>query len=137
MPKDKTKAAAPIEELPLEKINTVFNSKLTDLENKVIRLIPNDDEQRITAREISDIVGVSVRAVYDIVYRSRLKGVPIVADRTQETAGLYIPLTNQARNRGMVSLRREYDEIGKALAGIAGADLDNWTREVGYEPQAI
>lgn len=131
------KPTIPGKKLSAKKINSTKHCNLTDLENKVATLIPKDDEQRITAQEISGIIGISVRSVYDTVYRLRVKGVPVVSDRKQATAGLYIPLTEHARREGMVALRREYSEIEKALNGIAEADLNEWSKVVKYEPTAV
>lgn len=137
MPKDKQKVAAPVEELPLEKTNTIPNSRLSGLENKVVRLIPHDDDRRISGNEIAQMLGIDRRKITTIIASLRLKGVPIIGDRSTNSYGYYIPLTDHARNEGIATLKNELNEIRKVFTSIKNADLDNWIKEVGYEPQAI
>jgi len=69
-------------------------TELTIIEQAVLDLIPLSIERKIAIREISSLIDIDERSVYEVINSLRKKGIPICAIRHGEPT-----------NRGTLSLQ--------------------------------
>ena len=96
---------------------------MTDLEVRLLRLIPVGSERPINTKEIAKLLGIGERAVRDIISHLIVRyRVPIVAKRGINS-GHYIPVNEEERLKGIRELNAQYQAEGKRLNIIITADL--------------
>ncbi|MVX59180.1 HTH domain-containing protein [Streptococcus danieliae] len=96
---------------------------MTDLEVRLLRLIPVGSERPINGKEIAKLLGIGERTVRDIISRLIVRyGVPIVANRGINS-GHYIPANDSERLEGIRELNSQYQAEGKRLGTLISADL--------------
>lgn len=99
---------------------------MTDLEKRVLQLIPIGADNPRQGRYIAMTLQLNIRAVRDIISRLVIKyGVPIVAKRGL-VSGYYIPANEQERLEGIRELNAQYNQEGKRLNVLISADLESY-----------
>ncbi|MBG9368189.1 DNA-binding protein [Streptococcus mitis] len=109
---------------------------MTDIEIRLLRLIPVGSDRPISTQEVTRILEMTERGVRDMVSRLITKyGVPIVAKRGINS-GYYIPRDNLERLEGIRELQAQHQAEGKRLDTLIMADLnrrDELLKEYGNE----
>lgn len=101
---------------------------MTELEQRILRLIPVGASQPRQTRYIADLLGVGIRTVRDNINRLIIRyGVPIVAKRGL-VSGYYIPANDTERLEGIRELKAQYDTEGKRLDVLIKADLESYKK---------
>lgn len=96
---------------------------MTDLELRILRLIPVGADTPRQSRYIADLVGVDIRTLREKVQHLIIRyGIPIVAKRGANN-GYYIPANDSERLEGIRELKAQHDAEGKRLDVLIGADL--------------
>ena len=72
-------------------------SQLTTLESDVLDVIPSGSEHKIAIRDVSQLIGIDERTVYDVINSLRKKGVPVCAKRSGDDRGYFIAETEEER----------------------------------------
>lgn len=99
---------------------------MTDLELRILRLIPVGASQPRQTRYIAKLLGVDIRTVRDNINRLIIRyGIPIVAKRGP-VSGYYIPANDSERLEGIRELRAQHSNEGKCLDTLIGASLTDW-----------
>lgn len=109
---------------------------MTDIEIRLLRLIPVGSDRPINTNELARILGLDVRRTREIISRLVTKhGVPIVAKRGINS-GHYIPRNDLERLEGIRELQAQHQAEGKRLDTLIMADLnrrDELLEEYGNE----
>lgn len=109
---------------------------MTDIEIRLLRLIPVGSDRPISTQEVTRILEMTERGVRDMVSRLITKyGVPIVAKRGINS-GYYIPRDDLERLEGIKELQAQHQAEGKRLDTLIMADLnrrDELLEEYGNE----
>lgn len=101
---------------------------MTDLELRILRLIPVGANNPRAGRYIAKLLGIDIRTLRENVYRLIVKhGVPIVAKRGL-VSGYYIPANDTERLEGIRELKAQYDTEGKRLDVLIKADLESYKK---------
>lgn len=101
---------------------------MTDLEKRVLRLIPTGTEQPRQGRYIAKLLNIDIRVVRNVISRLIIKyGIPIVAKRGL-VSGYYIPANDTERLEGIRELKAQYDNEGKRLSVLISADLESYKK---------
>ncbi|HEL0677783.1 TPA: DNA-binding protein [Streptococcus equi subsp. zooepidemicus] len=101
---------------------------MTDLELRILRLIPVGANNPRAGRYIAKLVGIDIRTLRENVHRLIVKhGVPIVAKRGL-VSGYYIPANDTERLEGIRELKAQYDTEGKRLDVLIKADLESYKK---------
>lgn len=99
---------------------------MTDLELRILRLIPVGSNQPRQTRYIADLLGLDIRTVRDNINRLITRyGVPIVARRGL-VSGYYIPENDTERLEGIRELRAQHNSEAKRLDALISASLTDW-----------
>lgn len=91
------------EQLALFKLPTIDQQAVkdeTNIERKVLRLLPYGSENPISRSRVADALGVDVRAVSNIIARLTNEGVPIGMDN-----GYYLISTEEELQRTYTNIR--------------------------------
>lgn len=109
---------------------------MTDIEIRLLRLIPVGSDRPINTNELARILGLDVRRTREIISRLITKhGVPIVAKRGINS-GHYIPRNDLERLEGIRELQAQHQAEGKRLDTLIMANLkrrDELLEEYGNE----
>lgn len=98
------------------------------LEKQVLSLMPIGRQRPRPVKEIAQAVGVTDRAVMDIVARLISKyRVPIIGERG-DNHGYYIPADETERLEGLQALKSQTDEQTKRLNVVIYCSLTEWQR---------
>lgn len=102
--------------------------ELSVIEKGVLDLIPNGSERRTSIREISAILDLDERSIYEIVNSLRRKGVPVCAMRNGRISdrGYFIATTEQERVDGLASYKAQVQDMQQLIDHIEDADLSSW-----------
>lgn len=96
---------------------------MTELEERILRLIPVGADNPRAGRYIAKLLGVDIRTLRENVHRLIVRyGIPIVAKRGL-VSGYYIPANDTERLEGIRELKAQYDTEGKRLDVLIKADL--------------
>lgn len=97
---------------------------MTDIEIRLLRLIPVGSERPINAKELTRLLGINERTVRELISRLIIRhGVPIVAKRGI-ISGHYIPLNDTERLEGIKELRSQHQAESKRLDALIMANLN-------------
>ncbi len=99
---------------------------MTELEKRILRLIPVGAAQPRAGRYIAELLGLDIRTLRDHIHRLIvLRGIPIVAKRGL-VSGYYIPANDTERLEGIRELKAQYNTEGKRLDVLISADLESY-----------
>ncbi|MCO8240670.1 DNA-binding protein [Streptococcus suis] len=101
---------------------------MTDIEKRILRLIPVGADSPRPGRYITDLLDLDIRTLRDHIHRLIVRhGVPIVAKRGL-VSGYYIPQNEVERLAGMLPLQKQYDQEHKRIHALLTADLEDWRK---------
>lgn len=105
-------------------------SQLNTLESDVLDVIPSGSEHKIAIREISNLVNVDDRSVYEVINSLRKKGVPVCAKRSGDNGGYFIAETEEERREGLAAYKAQVKDMTKLIDHIESADLEGWRQSL-------
>ncbi len=96
---------------------------MTDLEVRLLRLIPVGSQRPINTKELAKLLGINERTARDIISRLIVRyRIPIVANRGSNS-GHYIPVDDGERLAGIRELQAQHKAEGERLNTLIMADL--------------
>lgn len=104
---------------------------MTQIERTVLSLIPVSDERRINIKDIKQQTGISTRRVKKIIdVLINNYGIVIAGVRNGRT-GYFIPVTDEARQEGVLPLKAQAIKEFKRVNRIQKGNLDEWKKYLG------
>lgn len=98
---------------------------MTELEEKILRLIPVGADNPRTGRYMAELLGLDIRTLRENIHRLIVRyGVPIAAKRGL-VSGYYIPANDTERLEGIRELKAQHNAEGRRLDVLLTADLDS------------
>lgn len=111
--------------------------ELTVIESAVLDLIPSGTQRKIAIKEVSRLVDLDERSIYEVINTLRKKGIPICAQRSGKPSqrGYYIATSDLERNEGISSYKSQIADMQRLIGYIEQSDVNGWKnnlkREVG------
>ena len=104
---------------------------MTPIEKLVLSLIPVSDKRRVNIKDIVAKTRLSTRRVKKIIDQLiNNYGIVIVGVRNGRT-GYFIPVTDQARQEGVLPLKAQAIKEFKRVNNIQKGNLDEWKKYIG------
>ena len=100
--------------------------QLNTLESDVLDVIPSGSERKISIHDISELIGIDDRIVYEVINSLRKKGVPVCAKRGGDDRGYFIAETEQERREGLAAYKAQVKDMTRLIDQIETADLEGW-----------
>ena len=108
-----------------------MSKQMTPIERVVLSLIPVSDERRVNIKDIVAQTRLSTRRVKKIIDQLiNNYGIVIVGVRNGRT-GYFIPVTDQARQDGVLPLKAQAIKEFKRVNKIQKGNLDEWKKYIG------
>ena len=108
-----------------------MSKQMTPIERVVLSLIPISDERRVNIKDIVAQTKLSTRRVKKIIDQLiNNYGIVIVGVRNGRT-GYFIPVTDQARQEGVLPLKAQAIKEFKRVNKIQKGNLDEWKKYIG------
>lgn len=108
-----------------------MSKQMTPIERVVLSLIPISDERRVNIKDIVAQTRLSTRRVKKIIdVLINNYGIVIVGVRNGRT-GYFIPVTDQARQEGVLPLKAQAIKEFKRVNKIQKGNLDEWKKYIG------
>lgn len=108
-----------------------MSKQMTPIERVVLSLIPISDERRVNIKDIVAQTRLSTRRVKKIIDQLiNNYGIVIVEVRNGRT-GYFIPVTDQARQDGVLPLKAQAIKEFKRVNKIQKGNLDEWKKYIG------
>lgn len=108
-----------------------MSKQMTPIEKVVLSLIPISDERRVNIKDIVAQTRLSTRRVKKIIDQLiNNYGIVIVGVRNGRT-GYFIPVTDQARQDGVLPLKAQAIKEFKRVNRIQKGNLDEWKKYIG------
>lgn len=108
-----------------------MSKQMTPIEKVVLSLIPISDERRVNIKDIVAQTRLSTRRVKKIIDQLiNDYGIVIVGVRNGRT-GYFIPVTDQARQEGVLPLKAQAIKEFKRVNKIQKGNLDEWKKYIG------
>ena len=108
-----------------------MSKQMTPIEKVVLSLIPISDERRVNIKDIVAQTRLSTRRVKKIIdVLINNYGIVIVGVRNGRT-GYFIPVTDQARQEGVLPLKAQAIKEFKRVNKIQKGNLDEWKKYIG------
>ena len=108
-----------------------MSKQMTPIERVVLSLIPVSDERRVNIKDIVAQTRLSTRRVKKIIDQLiNNYGIVIVGVRNGRT-GYFIPVTDQARQEGVLPLKAQAIREFKRVNKIRKGNLDEWKKYIG------
>lgn len=108
-----------------------MSKQMTPIEKVVLSLIPVSDERRVNIKDIVAQTRLSTRRVKKIIDQLiNNYGIVIVGVRNGRT-GYFIPVTDQARQEGVLPLKAQAIKEFKRVNKIQKGNLDEWKKYIG------
>lgn len=108
-----------------------MSKQMTPIEKVVLSLIPISDERRVNIKDIVAQTRLSTRRVKKIIDQLiNNYGIVIVGVRNGRT-GYFIPVTDQARQDGVLPLKAQAIKEFKRVNKIQKGNLDEWKKYIG------
>jgi phage protein len=108
-----------------------MSKQMTPIERVVLSLIPISDERRVNIKDIVAQTRLSTRRVKKIIDQLiNNYGIVIVGVRNGRT-GYFIPVTDQARQDGVLPLKAQAIKEFKRVNRIQKGNLDEWKKYIG------
>lgn len=109
--------------------------QLSVIETAVLESIPRGYENRQPLKKLCSLLDLDERSIQSVISRLTAKGVPICSSRGIDS-GVYIPLTEEEREKGLRSIKSQAKEMGKRIIAVSNADLDHWHEGIYYTYQS-
>ena len=108
-----------------------MSKQMSPIEKVVLSLIPISDERRVNIKDIVAQTRLSTRRVKKIIDQLiNNYGIVIVGVRNGRT-GYFIPVTDQARQEGVLPLKAQAIKEFKRVNKIQKGNLDEWKKYIG------
>ena len=108
-----------------------MSKQMTPIERVVLSLIPISDERRVNIKDIVAQTRLSTRRVKKIIDQLiNNYGIVIVGVRNGRT-GYFIPVTDQARQEGVLPLKAQAIKEFKRVNRIQKGNFDEWKKYIG------
>lgn len=108
-----------------------MSKQMTPIERVVLSLIPISDERRVNIKDIVAQTRLSTRRVKKTIDQLiNNYGIVIVGVRNGRT-GYFIPVTDQARQDGVLPLKAQAIKEFKRVNRIQKGNLDEWKKYIG------
>ncbi|MBO0481811.1 hypothetical protein [Candidatus Enterococcus courvalinii] len=109
-----------------------LNKELTIIEEGVLQCIPLGSERKVAIKELSSLVDLDERSIYEVINRLRKKGIPVCAQRSGklEERGYYIATNEQERSEGLAAYKSQVQDMSKLIEDIEAAELDTWQQRL-------
>lgn len=108
-----------------------MSKQMTPIERVALSLIPISDERRVNIKDIVAQTRLSTRRVKKIIDQlTNNYGIVIVGVRNGRT-GYFIPVTDQARQEGVLPLKAQAIKEFKRVNKIQKGNLDEWKKYIG------
>ena len=108
-----------------------MSKQMSPIERVVLSLIPISDERRVNIKDIVAQTRLSTRRVKKIIDQLiNNYGIVIVGVRNGRT-GYFIPVTDQARQEGVLPLKAQAIKEFKRVNKIQKGNLDEWKKYIG------
>ena len=108
-----------------------MSKQMTPIDRAVLSLIPISDERRVNIKDIVAQTRLSTRRVKKIIDQLiNNYGIVIVGVRNGRT-GYFIPVTDQARQEGVLPLKAQAIKEFKRVNKIQKGNLDEWKKYIG------
>lgn len=106
--------------------------ELTIIESAVLDLIPSGTQRKIAIKEVSRLVDLDERSIYEVINSLRKKGIPICAQRSGEPThrGYYIATSDEERKEGLSAYKSQVADMQALIDHIEGADVAGWMNKV-------
>ena len=105
-----------------------MSKQMTQIKRVVLSLIPISDERRVNIKDIVAQTRLSTRRVKKIIDQLiNNYGIVIVGVRNGRT-GYFIPVTDQARQDGVLPLKAQAIKEFKRVNRIQKGNLDEWKK---------
>lgn len=101
---------------------------LSIIESKILELIPTGTERKISISEISNLIDLDNRSIYETVNSLRKKGIPICAKRSGKPSdrGYFIATSEQEKAEGISAYKAQVNEMQQLIVLIEKADVNSW-----------
>lgn len=104
--------------------------QLTKEETLLLCFIPRGIEKPISIKELTTLCNMDKRKIHKVVNRLTSLGAPICSIRLMNnSSGLFIPLTEEQRVRGLTALKSQASDMCKRVSNVEKADLSNWGQD--------
>lgn len=109
--------------------------ELTIIERAVLDLIPSGTTRKISIKEVSRLVDLDERSVYEVINSLRKKRIPVCAQRSGEPSqrGYYIATSDLERSEGISSYKSQVADMQRLISYIEQADVNGWKNNLKRE----
>ena len=104
---------------------------LNTLESDVLDLLPTGNERKIPLKDISTLLNVNERTIYQVVRNLVKKGVPVVASRNGVERGYYIATNTDELAEGTQAYKEQAKDMVDRIGCLYEIDLKNWRKKIG------
>lgn len=105
-------------------------SQLTTLESDVLDLLPTGNERKMPLKDISTLLNVNERTIYQIVSNLVKKGVPVVACRNGLERGYYIATNTDELAEGTQAYKEQAKDMVDRIGCLYEIDLKEWRKKI-------
>lgn len=106
-------------------------SQLTILESDVLDLLPTGNERKMPLKDISSLLNVNERTVYQVVSNLVKKGIPVVASRNGVERGYYIATNSDELAEGTQAYKEQAKDMVDRIGCLYKIDLNKWQENIG------
>ncbi|WP_288700351.1 HTH domain-containing protein [uncultured Secundilactobacillus sp.] len=104
-------------------------------EIRVLRCLRTGADNKTTMRELKKKTGYGERIIYDAIELLRMKGLPIMASRSNKDGGYFIASTEQEKLDGLAQYRKQIATETHHLRLLEKADVDGYLPSISDEPE--
>ena len=105
-------------------------SQLTTIESDVLDLLPVGNERKMPLKDISTLLNVNERTIYQVVSNLVKKGVPIVANRNGLERGYYIATNTEELAEGTQAYKEQAKDMVDRIGCLYKIDLNKWQENI-------
>lgn len=105
-------------------------SQLSTIESDVLDLLPVGNERKMPLKDISTLLNVNERTIYQVVSNLVKKGVPIVASRNGKERGYYIATNTEELAEGTQAYKEQAKDMVDRIGCLYKIDLNKWQENI-------
>lgn len=102
---------------------------LSTQESDIYKMIPLGLENAKRVKDISNALKLEDREIHNAINSMCRKNIPICSSR-KEPFGVYIPLTEDERRIGLVSLSNQANSMTQRIELVGSIDLKTWRNTI-------
>lgn len=103
---------------------------LTTIESDVLDLLPVGNERKMPLKDISKLLNVNERTIYQVISNLVKKGVPIVASRNGHERGYYIATNTEELAEGTQAYKEQAKDMVDRIGCLYKIDLNKWQENI-------